>query len=162
MARPLQDPLGPCQRAGRALGPLPMENRPDYILEDQYGYQLRRAVQRYQGIFARLIPDLTTMQFAALVRLDQQGAMSQNHLGRAASMDAATVKGVVGRLEGLGLVQRHADPGDKRRLTVEITAEGQALLARVYGPAVEAMEQGLAPLTAPERVTLMALLSRLT
>ncbi len=42
------------------------------------------------------------MQFAALVRLDQQGAMSQNQLGRLASMDAATVKGVVGRLETLG------------------------------------------------------------
>ena len=139
-----------------------MENRPDYCLEDQYGYQLRRAVQRYQGIFARLIPGLTTMQFAALVRLDQQGAMSQNHLGRAASMDAATVKGVVGRLEALGLVARRADPEDKRRLTVEITAEGRALVGRTYAPAVMAMEEGLAPLSASERVTLMALLTRLT
>ena len=139
-----------------------MENRPDYCLEDQYGYQLRRAVQRYQGIFARLIPGLTTMQFAALVRLDQQGAMSQNHLGRAASMDAATVKGVVGRLEALGLVIRRADPDDKRRLTVGITPEGRALVGQTYGPAVQAMDQGLAPLTAAERMTLMALLSRLT
>ena len=98
-----------------------MEQPPPYLLEDQYGYQLRRAVQRYQAIFARLIPGLTTMQFAALVRLDQQGGMSQNHLGRVASMDAATVKGVVGRLEALGLVARRADPADKRRLTVEIT-----------------------------------------
>lgn len=139
-----------------------MEQREPYLLEDQYGYQLRRAVQRYQAIFARLIPDLTTMQFAVLVRLDQQGAISQNHLGRVASMDAATVKGVVGRLEVLGLVTRHADPGDKRRLTVEITPEGRVLVGRTYAPAVRAMEEGLAPLSASERVTLMALLSRLT
>lgn len=139
-----------------------MEQRDPYILEDQYGYQLRRAVQRYQAIFARLIPGLTTMQFAALVRLDQQGSMSQNHLGRAASMDAATVKGVVGRLETLGLVLRRADPGDKRRLTVEITEAGRELVGGIYAPAVQAMEQGLAPLTMAERTTLMALLSRLT
>ena len=139
-----------------------MEQPPPYLLEDQYGYQLRRAVQRYQAIFARLIPGLTTMQFAALVRLDQQGAMSQNHLGRVASMDAATAKGVVGRLEALGLVARRADPADKRRLTVEITPAGQALVGRTYAPAVTAMEEGLAPLSPSERVTLMALLSRLT
>ncbi len=108
-----------------------MEQRDPYILEDQYGYQLRRAVQRYQAIFARLIPGLTTMQFAALVRLDQQGSMSQNHLGRTASMDAATVKGVVGRLETLGLVLRRADPGDKRRLTVEITEAGRELVGGI-------------------------------
>ena len=139
-----------------------MEQRDPYILEDQDGYQLRRAVQRYQAIFARLIPGLTTMQFAALVRLDQQGSMSQNHLGRAASMDAATVQGVVGRLETLGLVLRRADPGDKRRLTVEITEAGRELVGGIYAPAVQAMEQGLAPLTMAERTTLMALLSRLT
>ncbi|WP_149141502.1 MarR family winged helix-turn-helix transcriptional regulator [Gemmobacter caeruleus] len=133
-----------------------------YILEDQYGYQLRRAVQRYQGIFARLIPEVTTMQFAALVRLDQMGALSQNHLGREASMDAATVKGVVGRLEKLGHVRRRADPADRRRLTVEITESGRDLVRRLYAPAVTAMEQGLAPLNRAEQATLMALLSRLT
>ncbi|WP_151719136.1 MarR family winged helix-turn-helix transcriptional regulator [Gemmobacter serpentinus] len=138
------------------------QDSPSYLLEDQYGYQLRRAVQRYQGIFARLIPDLTTMQFASLVRLDQSGAMSQNLLGRVASMDAATVKGVVMRLQALGLVRRLADPTDKRRLTVEITDEGRALVRRMYDPAVQAMEVALAPLSPSERVTLMALLSRLT
>lgn len=138
------------------------KDSPAYLLEDQYGYQLRRAVQRYQGIFARLIPDLTTMQFAVLVRLDQRGAMSQNLLGREASMDAATVKGVVMRLQALGLVQRMADPGDKRRLTVEITEEGRALVRRMYDLAEQAMDVALAPLSASERATLMALLSRLT
>ena len=133
-----------------------------YILEDQYGYQLRRAVQRYQGIFARLIPEVTTMQFAALVRLDQMGALSQNHLGREASMDAATVKGVVGRLEVLGHVRREADPGDRRRLTVAITPQGCDLVARCYETAVKVTDATLHPLNDKERQQLMALLARLT
>ena len=62
----------------------------------------------------------------------------------------------------LGLVLRRADPGDKRRLTVEITEAGRELVGGIYAPAVQAMEQGLAPLTMAERTTLMALLSRLT
>lgn len=133
-----------------------------YLLEEQYGYQLRRAVQRYQAIFARLLPEVTTMQFCSLVRLDQMGPLSQNLLGREASMDAATVKGVVRRLEALGYVQRTADPADKRRLTVEITDTGRALVRRLYRPAEQAMDVALAPLTAQEQATLMALLSRLT
>lgn len=133
-----------------------------YLLEEQYGYQLRRAVQRYQAIFARLLPEVTTMQFCSLVRLDQMGPLSQNLLGREASMDAATVKGVVRRLEALGYVQRTADPGDKRRLTVEITEAGRALVRRLYQPAEQAMAVALSPLSPQEQVTLMALLSRLT
>ena len=98
-----------------------MDDANPYVLDDQVGYLLRRVTQRHLAIFSEHIPELTTMQFAVLVRLHQGGPMSQNHLGRAASMDAATVKGVVGRLEALGLVARRADPADKRRLTVEIT-----------------------------------------
>lgn len=138
------------------------EHERPYLLEEQYGYQLRRAVQRYQAIFARLLPEVTTMQFASLVRLDQMGPLSQNLLGREASMDAATVKGVVRRLEALGYVRRTADPADKRRLTVEITDKGRALVHRLYTPAEEAMVVALAPLNPGERATLMALLSRLT
>jgi len=138
------------------------EHKRPYVLEEQYGYQLRRAVQRYQAIFARLLPEVTTMQFASLVRLDQMGPLSQNLLGREASMDAATVKGVVRRLEALGYVRRTADPADKRRLTVEITDKGRALVHRLYTPAEEAMVVALAPLDPGERATLMALLSRLT
>ena len=46
----------------------------------------------------RVIPEVTTTQFAALAKLAEQGPLSQNQLGRATAMDAATIKGVVGRL----------------------------------------------------------------
>lgn len=138
-----------------------MSDKP-YILDDQVGYLLRRVTQRHLAIFSAHLPGLTTMQFACLVRLHQGGPMSQNQLGRAAAMDAATVKGVVGRLETLGLVARRADPGDRRRLMVEITGTGAALIADSYAAAHRVTEATLAPLSAPERATLMALLARLT
>ncbi|SEN85043.1 DNA-binding transcriptional regulator, MarR family [Gemmobacter aquatilis] len=137
------------------------QNTDPYVLDDQVGYLLRRVTQRHLHIFSEHIQDVTAMQFACLVRLDQTGPMSQNLLGRAASMDAATVKGVVGRLELLGLVARQADPEDRRRLTVALTDAGRDLVRRHYPAAAEITDATLAPLSAEERRTLLALLQRL-
>lgn len=138
------------------------QNADPYVLDDQVGYVLRRVTQRHLQIFSEHIPEVTAMQFACLVRLDQTGPMSQNLLGRAASMDAATVKGVVGRLEGLGLVARAADPEDRRRLTVALTEAGRDLVQRRYATATAITDATLAPLSAQDRQTLLALLLRLT
>ena len=98
-----------------------------YRLEDQVGHLMRRAQQRHLVVFAGVIPDLTTTQFAAIAKLAEQGAMSQNQLGRATAMDAATIKGVVGRLVARRLVATAADTTDRRRLVVELTPEGREL-----------------------------------
>ena len=133
-----------------------------YRLDDQIGYVLRRVTQRHLSIFSEAIPEVTTTQFAVLARLAEMGPQSQNHLGRATAMDAATIKGVVDRLGKLGLVATSADPDDRRRLTVTLTAEGKALFQarRETALAVSDLTQG--PLTEEERQTLLDLLLRLT
>lgn len=133
-----------------------------YRLDDQIGYVLRRVTQRHLAIFAAAIPEVTTTQFAVLARLSETGPVSQNQLGRAAAMDAATIKGVVDRLARLGLVTTAADPGDRRRLTVALTGAGAALYADRVRTALEVSDDTLAPLSAEERRVLMALLARLT
>ena len=133
-----------------------------YVLDDQVGYVLRRVTQRHLSIFSEHIPDVTAIQFAVMARLAAMGPLSQNQLGRAASMDAATVKGVVGRLEGLGLVARAADPEDRRRLTVALTEAGRDLVQRRYATATAITDATLAPLSVQDRQTLLALLLRLT
>ena len=134
----------------------------DYRLDDQIGYILRRVTQRHLSIFAALIPEVTTTQFAVLARLAEVGPLSQNHLGRATAMDAATIKGVVDRLARLGYVATTADPDDRRRLTVTLTAAGTALFADRTTTALQVSDQTLAPLTGTERQGLLDLLSRLT
>ncbi len=134
----------------------------EYILDDQIGYALRRVTQRHLSLFSDLIPNVTTTQFAVLARLDELGPQSQNLLGRATAMDAATVKGVVDRLSRQGLVQTAPDPEDRRRLTVTLTAAGAALFHSHRATALQVSDRTLQPLTALERAQLMALLSRLT
>ncbi len=134
---------------------------PGYNLDDQIGYLLRKATQRHLAIFSAAIPALTTTQFAALARLHEMGPLSQNQLGRATAMDAATIKGVVGRLYRQGLVATMADPGDRRRLTVALTDQGRRVVAESLGKALEVSARTLEPLDAAERANFMVLLSRL-
>lgn len=134
---------------------------PAYALDAQIGYLLRRVSQRHLSIFAEAIPGLTTTQFAALARLAEMGPMSQNRLGRETAMDAATIKGVVDRLRAQGLVASAADPEDRRRLTVRLSAKGAALFDETRAQALEVSERTLAPLSAVEQSRLLALLARL-
>lgn len=133
-----------------------------YSLDDQIGYVLRRVTQRHLAIFAAAIPEVTTTQFAVLARLAEIGPQSQNHLGRATAMDAATIKGVVDRLAKLGYVTTSADPADRRRLTVSMTRAGEELFRSRVGTALRVTADTVAPLSPDEARTLMALLLRLT
>lgn len=139
-----------------------MTDANDYRLDDQIGYVLRRVTQRHLAIFAAAIPEVTTTQFAVLARLAETGPLSQNHLGRETSLDAATVKGVVDRLSRLGLVQTNADTEDRRRLTVSLTSSGLALFQARLGTAQSVSAETLAPLSEAEIATLKSLLARLT
>ncbi len=136
--------------------------KPPYILDDQVGFILRQASQRHTAIFAaRMAHGLTPRQFAALAKLAEVGATSQNRLGRLVAMDVATVKGVVDRLRKRGLIAAVPDAQDRRRVILDLTDEG----ARVIAEAVEAgraiTEATLAPLTPEERKVVLALLRKM-
>lgn len=138
-----------------------MTERPKYVLDDQVGYVLRRVTQRHLAIFSERVPQVTTTQWAVLARLAELGPLSQNHLGRMTSMDAATIKGVVDRLARMGLVETAADPADRRRLTVSLTKAGEELYQTGVATALKVSAETLGPLTAREREQLMALLLKL-
>ncbi len=133
----------------------------DYHLQEQIGFILRRAHQRHVAIFASRIVDLTPPQFAALARLRDIGETSQNQLGTMIAMDAATVKGVIDRLNARGLVELGKHDADKRRLMVRLTAEGRRVVDDLIPRAAEITAETLSPLSAREAATLVRLLSKL-
>lgn len=67
--------------------------------------------------------DLSLRQYAALRAL-QEGARSATDLARRWQVTPAVVTGVIDRLERRGLVRREADPKDRRRLNLALTAKG--------------------------------------
>ncbi len=133
-----------------------------YLLDENVGFLLRRARQRYVATFADLIEDdITPTQFAALSRLRQLGPCSQNRLGRQTAMDVATIKGVIDRLTRRGLTGTRADPEDARRLIVFLTGAGTALVDTLIPRAHEITRATLAPLSPGEQQTLLLLLRKL-
>ena len=136
---------------------------PEYILDAQVGYMLRRASQRHTALFQSLMPHgLTATQFAALARLAEVGATSQNQLGRLTSMDVATIKGVVERLREKGLVEQGADPDDKRRTLVALSPAAKAMMDALHTAGAAISDATLEPLSAAERTRFLHLLSQLT
>ena len=134
-----------------------------YRLEDQVGHLLRRAHQRHTAIFAAEMPHgLTPTQFAVLVRLEEIGACSQNHLGRLTAMDVATIKGVVDRLKVRRLVAAKPDPNDRRRTLIDLTGKGRKIVAAARPAGAVITESTLKPLTARERASLLRLLEKVS
>ena len=139
-----------------------MDGPPDpYQLDRQVGFLLRRATQRHLAIFAAAIPGLTPTQFAALAQLTAMGPTSQNALGRATAMDAATIKGVIDRLRRKGYVASEASEGDRRRVLVSVTPEGRAAFAAILPAARSVTAETLAPLSDSDRQAIVALLAQI-
>lgn len=143
-----------------------MTDTPDpqkrYFLDEQVGFILRRTTQRHLSIFSNHIPDLTSTQFAALAKLCELGQTTQNALGRATAMDAATIKGVVDRLRKKGFIDSAPDPNDQRRISLRPSDEGRAVFASLSQKAHTITTETLDPLSPEEQKTFLALLSRLT
>ena len=134
-----------------------------FVVEDHVGYLLRRAHQRHVAIFTAVMAhaELTPTQFAALWKTVELGRITQNHLGRLAAMDPATIQGVVRRLTARGLLRRGPDKMDRRTAVLEPTEAGVALIASVVACARQAHEAALAPLSGEERVQFLSLLRKM-
>lgn len=136
----------------------------DYVLEDQVGYLLRRAHQRATAVFLAELGEkhqITPTQFAALVKLSDVGAQSQNELGRLTAMDPVTIQGVIRRLVERRLIERTADAVDRRRAVLRLTAAGRALVERLIPLGFRVSARTLDPLRPVERAQFLRLLARL-
>jgi MarR family transcriptional regulator, lower aerobic nicotinate degradation pathway regulator len=136
--------------------------RAGYVLDAQVGFILRQVHQRHAAIFAsHAMDDLTPTQWAALAKLRETGACSQNLLGRLTAMDVATVKGVIERLTKRGYVDTAPDPTDGRRVLLTLSPAGVDAYERVVDQARAITQDTLAPLKPKQQATLLALLDRL-
>lgn len=76
---------------------------------------------------------LTFPQYLVVLELLDGAPLSVGGLGSRLDMDTGTITPLVKRLDVAGLVTRTRDPGDERRVLVDLTARGRALEADVRG-----------------------------
>ena len=99
--------------------------------------------------------------YRLLAALAEFGPSSQASLGRRTRMDRSDVVAAVGELAAEGLVERAADPADRRRNVVTLTPRGTVRLERLDQVLAAVQDELLAPLSGAERAELARLLARL-
>jgi DNA-binding MarR family transcriptional regulator len=114
------------------------------ILATSIGFALRMAslaaTQRFHAVMRpfRLRPT----QFGTLVLVAANPGLRQRDLCDALRIEKANFVGLLDTLERRKLLERRADPEDRRRYAIHLTKEGQALL-RKASRAHDEMETGL-------------------
>jgi DNA-binding MarR family transcriptional regulator len=76
---------------------------------------------------------LTFPQYLVILELLDGAPVSVGVLGNRLGMDTGTITPLVKRLEVAGFVTRTRDPGDERRVTVDLTPVGRALELDIRG-----------------------------
>jgi DNA-binding MarR family transcriptional regulator len=134
----------------------------DQVLTKHAGFllaQLGLAVTRQYRCALSPI-GLKPRETQTLLRLRDEGAMSQQALGTALGIDASNLVALLNDLETAGLISRRRDPEDRRRHVVEISKRGTKLVGEVERAAAEVEDQFFAALDEDERVALQGLLAR--
>jgi DNA-binding MarR family transcriptional regulator len=73
--------------------------------------------------------DVSLAQVTVLARLDHHGPSGISAMAAAERVRPQSMASTVAALEVAGLVTRRPDPGDGRRVVIELTAEGHETLA---------------------------------
>jgi len=125
--------------------------------------KLMRASNRLTSrIHRHLLDDnLTHSQFAVLEALYHLGPLSPSDLGEKILKSNANLTTVLDSLEKKQLVVRDRSASDRRRISVQLTANGEALIARVFPRHARIIEAEFSVLSAEEHQQLESLLKKL-
>lgn len=137
---------------------------PDRIeLDDLPGHHIRRLQQIAVALFLQEAEafGVTPVQYAALKGVAAAPGVDQRTLARTIGLDTSTTGGVLDRLESRGLLQRNANPEDRRVRLLTLTPAGRELLEQVTPAMLRAQQRILEPLPAAERRQFMRMLRTL-
>jgi DNA-binding MarR family transcriptional regulator len=109
---------------------------------------------------------LTRSQASVLGHLARQEGINQVTLAQLMELEPITLVRLLDRLQDAGLIERRADPQDRRARVLYLTPQARPLLDRVGALARDVYDEALAGLSKPERErlvdTLVAMKANLT
>jgi len=140
----MNTPLPPC--TGSSLGLLFRH------LRDAMWAQMERELVRAGH-------DLTFSQFVTIKKL-AGGIASVTDLARAAELNPGAMTRLLDRLENKGLIERVADPGDRRALHIHLTDAGTAIWRDIEQCGQRVHDRAFGDMPQAERCELLRLLER--
>lgn len=136
----------------------------DHSSLETYLYFLRvardvfSALQTYLGSFELSEGKLTVLM---LLRGSPDYSMTPSELAEKAGVTRGTITGLLDGLERAKLIEREDHPGDRRMLSISLTARGLDLLNQVVPDHIRRIKALMANLNETERQQLLALLTKL-
>jgi DNA-binding MarR family transcriptional regulator len=76
--------------------------------------------------------------------IENAGGLTAGELAEETGLTTGAITGVIDRLERAGFARRVADPGDRRRVKVEVTPKFYAQADRIWGPLAAEWQSRLA------------------
>jgi DNA-binding MarR family transcriptional regulator len=137
----------------------------DYgTLPNHVGYLLRLAQLRvWEDFYGRMgETGVSPALFSALMLVDRNPGIQQSRLGEALGVARSGAMTMVDRLESLHLVERRADPHDRRAYGLFLTAEGVRRMAEYIARVQQHDALINQVLSTDEHATLMRLLQKFT
>jgi len=104
---------------------------------------------------------MTRAKWAVLARLDRSEGLKQNELADMLDLQPITLTRLLDQLGDNGLIERRADPDDRRAKRLYLTPAARPLLERLSDLGEELMETALAGLSEPEIAALLESLTTL-
>lgn len=104
---------------------------------------------------------LTPTQFDVITCLGSQEGITQQELSEHLSVTKGNITSLIDRMERDGLVERRADPSDRRCYRLFLTRKGRRLLQRIIPAHEKQIARLFSSLSAEERALLQNLLRRL-
>lgn len=126
------------------------------------GFLLRRAHQISVSLFMQQpeAAGTTTTQYGVLIILRASEGLDQIGLSKKVGLDRSTTGLVIKNLEDDGFVVRIADPDDRRRKVIVLTAKGERKLESLRAPAAKAQELALSAFSEEEAEHFVGLLEK--
>ena len=103
---------------------------------------------------------VTRAQWKVLFRLERQPGLRQIELADMLDIEPITLSRIVDRLEEGGLVERLADPADRRAWRLHVTARAQPLIEKLRGVADEMIAEAFAGIDPKDIAITRAVLTR--
>jgi MarR family 2-MHQ and catechol resistance regulon transcriptional repressor len=104
---------------------------------------------------------LTSSQFGTLETLHHLGPLCQTDIGKKLLRSSGNITLVIDNLEKRGLVRRERSEGDRRRVSVHLTAEGQELISRLFPEHARSITRAMSALSPAEQEELGRLCKKL-
>lgn len=141
---------------------MPSNSSPS-TLDSHLGYRLRMVSNAVSQSFARKVEreGVTVAEWVFLRALYDAGRVAPSQLAEGMTMTKGAISKLADRLLEKSLIERRANPDDKRAHTLALNEKGRALVPRLAALADKNDEEFFGTLTSDERRRLMQLLGKI-